>query len=205
KFAMDSRVIYWQLDLYSITHRYGMVDENLYLSTISQGRALRLYSQDWDIYEAQYYARQALKGEELNSDQLAQAKAILDDTIKKNQFSIEVYKNYYELLALSEDYQAQIDILEKYVNTMTEKDSPVDQELIYSLGVAYQNNKQYTEALAIYNKLLEAFPEYTNVYFKLGELYEAQKETGLAIQNYQKVLELDPNAEAARLKLDQLQ
>ena len=205
KFAMDSRVIYWQLDLYSITHRYGMVDENLYLSTISQGRALRLYSQDWDIYEAQYYARQAQKGEELNSDQLAQAKAILDDTIKKNQFSIEVYKNYYELLALSEDYQAQIDILEKYVNTMTEKDSPVDQELIYSLGVAYQNNKQYTEALAIYDKLLEAFPEYTNVYFKLGELYEAQKETGLAIQNYQKVLELDPNAEAARLKLDQLQ
>jgi len=57
----------------------------------------------------------------------------------------------------------------------------------------------------VYNKLLETFPEYTNVYFKLGELYEAQKKTDLAVQNYQKVLELDPNAEAARLKLEQLQ
>lgn len=205
KFPSDSRVIYWQLDLYSITHRYGAVDENSYLSNIYKGRDLSPKSQNWDIYEAQYYARQAQKGEELNSDQLAQAKAILDDTIKKNQFSTEVYKNYYELLALSEDYKAQIDLLEKYVNIILEKDKLVDQELVYLLGVAYQNNKQYTEALAIYNKLLESFPEYTNVYFKLGELYEAQKKNDLAIQNYNKVLELDPNAEAARLKLEQIQ
>lgn len=205
KFPSDSRVIYWQLDLYSINHRYGVVNENSYLSNISKGRDLSPKSQNWDIYEAQYYARQAQKGTELNSDQLAQAKSILDDTIKKNQFSTEVYKNYYELLALSEDYKAQIDILEKYVNIILEKDKLVDQELVYLLGVAYQNNNQYTEALAIYNKLLESFPEYTNVYFKLGELYEAQKKNDLAIQNYNKVLELDPNAESARLKLDQIQ
>jgi tetratricopeptide (TPR) repeat protein len=205
KFAMDSRVIYWQLDLYSITHRYGKVDENLYLSNIARGRDLKPQSQDWDIYEAQYYARQSQKGQELNSEQLEQAKAILDDTIKKNQFSTEAYKNYYELLALSDDYKGQIDLLEKYVNIMLEKDRLVDQELVYLLGVAYQNNQQYTEALAVYNKLLETFPDYTNVYFKLGELYEAQKNTDLAIQNYNKVLELDPNAEAARLKLEQIQ
>lgn len=204
KFAMDSRVIYWQLDLYSITHRYGEVDENLYLSNISRGIDLKPQSQDWDIYKAQYYARQSQKGKELNSDQLAKAKSILDDIINKNQFSTEAYKNYYELLALSEDYKAQIEILEKYFNIMLEKDRLVDQELVYLLGVAYQNNKQYTEALAVYNKLLETFPDYTNVYFKLGELYEAQKENDLAVQNYQKVLELDPNAEAARLKLEQL-
>jgi tetratricopeptide (TPR) repeat protein len=204
KFAMDSRVIYWKLDLYSITHRYGEVDENLYLSNIARGRDLKPQSQDWDIYESQYYARQSQKGQELNSDQLAKAKSILDETINKNQFSTESYKNYYELLALSDDYKAQIKILEKYVNIMLEKDRLVDQELVYLLGVAYQSNKQYIEALAVYNKLLETFPEYTNVYFKLGELYEAQKETDLAVQNYQKVLELDPNAEAARLKLEQL-
>jgi hypothetical protein len=204
KFAMDSRVIYWKLDLYSITHRYGEVDENLYLSNIARGRDLKPQSQDWDIYESQYYARQSQKGQELNSDQLAKAKSILDETINKNQFSTEAYKNYYELLALSDDYKAQIKILEKYVNIMLEKDRLVDQELVYLLGVAYQSNKQYIEALAVYNKLLETFPEYTNVYFKLGELYEAQKETDLAVQNYQKVLELDPNAEAARLKLEQL-
>lgn len=205
KFAMDSIVIYWQLDLYSITHRYGEVDENLYLSNIARGRDLKPQSQDWDIYEAQYYARQSQKGKELNLDQLEQAKAILDETINKNQFSTEAYKNYYELLALSEDYKAQIKILEKYFNIMIEKDRLVDQELVYLFGVAYQNNQQYTEALAVYNKLLKNFPDYTNVYFKLGELYETQKENDLAVQNYKKVLELDPNAEVARLKLDQLQ
>jgi tetratricopeptide (TPR) repeat protein len=205
KFSMDSRVIYWQLDLYSITHRYGEVDEVVYLSNISRGRDLKPQSQDWDIYEAQYYARQAQKGQELNSEQLAQARSILDETIKKNQFSTEAYKNYYELLALSEDYKAQIEILEQYINTMLEKDRLVEQELVYLLGVAYQNNKQYTEALAIYNKLLESFPDYTNVYFKLGEIYEVQKKTDLAIQNYNKVLELDPNAKAASLKLEQIQ
>jgi len=204
-FAMDSRVIYWQLDLYSITHRYGEVDENLYLSNIARGKDLKPQSQDWNIYEAQYYARQSQKGKELNSEQLEQAKAILDDTIKKNQFSTEAYKNYYELLSLSEDYKGQIEILEKYVAIMLKKDSLVDSGLAYLLGVAYQNNKQYTEALAMYNKLLEIFPDYTNVYFKLGEIYEAQKKTDLAVQNYQKVLELDPNAKAARLKLEQIQ
>lgn len=205
KLPSDARVIFWQLDLYSTIQRYGVIDENEYLSLIANGRELQKNSLYWDIYEAQYYARQSQKGQELNSEQLEQAKAILDDTIKKNQFYTEAYKNYYELLALSEDYKAQIDLLEKYVNIMLEKDRLVDSELAYLLGVAYQNNKQYTEALAIYNKLLETFPDYTNVYFKLGELYEAQKENDLAVQNYQKVLELDPNAEAARIKLEQLQ
>lgn len=203
-FPSDNRIIYWQLDLYSVINQYGTVKESDYLDNVNLGKKLQPNSTNWDIYKAQYYARQSQKGKELNSDQLAKAKSILDDIINKNQFSTEAYKNYYELLALSEDYKAQIEILEKYFNIMLEKDRLVDQELVYLLGVAYQNNKQYTEALAVYNKLLETFPDYTNVYFKLGELYEAQKENDLAVQNYQKVLELDPNAEAARLKLEQL-
>jgi tetratricopeptide (TPR) repeat protein len=205
KFALDSRVIYWQLELYSIMHKYSEVEENVYLSNISRGRELKPKSQDWDIYEAQYYARQAQKGQELDSEQLEKAKSILNDSIAKNQFSVEAYKNYYELLSFTDSYEEQINILEKYIQILSEKSIPADQELVYLLGLAYQNNSQYTEAITVYNKLLETFPEYTNVYFKLGEIYEEQDNLDLAKQNYQKVLDLDPNAEAASLKLEQLQ
>jgi tetratricopeptide (TPR) repeat protein len=204
KFTLDSRVIYWQLELSSLIHQYGEVDENEYLAFISKGRDLKPQSQDWDIYEAQYYARQAQKGEKINSEQLEKAKSILNTTIDKNKFSAEAYKNYYDLLSLSEAYEEQIDILEEYVQIVNEKSIPANQELVYLLGLAYQNNNQYIEAIAVYNKLLETFPNYTNVYFKLGEIYEIEKKFDLAKQNYQKVLELDPKAEPARLKLEQL-
>jgi len=204
-FPSDARTVYWKLDLYLTIQRYGVIDENEYLSLISQGRELQRNSLYWDIYEAQYYARQAQKGQEFNIEQINKAKTILKSSIEKNIYFIQAYQNYYDILALNQEYAEQVDILTKYVSFTVSNNLTTNQDLAYLLGVAYQNNKQYTEALAVYNKLLETFPEYTNVYFKLGELYEAQKKTDLAVQNYQKVLELDPNAEAARLKLEQLQ
>lgn len=205
KFRSDARAIYWQLDLYSTIQRYGVIDENEYLSLITKGRELQKNSLYWDIYESQYYAIQAQKVQEINVEQLDKAKTILKSVIEKNIYFVQAYQNYYDILALNQEYVEQVDILTKYVNATVSNNLITNQDLAYFLGVAYQNNKQYDEALLVYNKLLESFPEYTNVYFKLGELYEAQKKTDLAIQNYNKVLELDPNAEAARLKLEQIQ
>jgi len=205
KFRSDARAIYWQLDLYSTIQRYGEIDENEYLSLITKGRELQKNSLYWDIYESQYYSRQAQKVQEINVEQLDKAKTILKSVIEKNIYFVQAYQNYYDILALNQEYAEQVDILTKYVNATVSNNLITNQDLAYFLGVAYQNNKQYDEALLVYNKLLESFPEYTNVYFKLGELYEAQKKNDLAIQNYNKVLELDPNAEAARLKLEQIQ
>ena len=205
KFRSDARAIYWQLDLYSTIQRYGEIDENEYLSLITKGRELQKNSLYWDIYESQYYSRQAQKVQEINVEQLDKAKTILKSVIEKNIYFVQAYQNYYDMLALNQEYAEQVDILTKYVNATVSNNLITNQDLAYFLGVAYQNNKQYDEALLVYNKLLESFPEYTNVYFKLGELYEAQKKNDLAIQNYNKVLELDPNAEAARLKLEQIQ
>lgn len=205
RFPSDTRVIYWKLDLYSTIHRYGVVDENEYLSLISQGRELQRNSLYWDIYEAQYYARQAQKEQKVNVEQLDKAKTILKSVIEKNLYFVQAYQNYYDVLSLNQEYTEQINVLNKYVDVVVSNNLIANQDLVYLLGVAYQNNKQYDDALLVYNKLIETLPEYTNVYFKLGELYEVQKKTDLAIQNYNKVLELDPNAEAARLKLEQLQ
>ena len=203
-FPSDARIIYWKLDLYSTIQRYGVIDESEYLSLITKGRELQKNSLYWDIYEAQYYARQAQKGQEVNVEQLNKAKTILKAAIEKNIYFIQAYQNYYDLLNLNKEYTEQINILNKYISSVIDKNLIADQNLVYNLALAYQNNKQYNEAISYYNKLLESFPNYTNVYFNLGEIYEVQKKNDLAIQKYQKVLELDSNAEIARKKIEQL-
>lgn len=204
-FPSDARIIYWKLDLYSTIQRYGVIDESEYLSLITKGKELQKNSLYWDIYEAQYYARQAQKDKKLNLEQIDKAKSILKSVIEKNVYFVKAYQNYYDILALNQEYAEQINILNKYANAVIDKNLIADQNLVYNLALAYKNNKQYSESIIYYNKLLENFPDYTNVYFNLGEIYEAQKKNDLAKQNYNKVLELDPNAEPARLKLDKLQ
>ena len=199
-FPSDSRVLYWQLDLYSVINNYAYVQEKDYLSSINKGRELQSNVISWDIYEAKYYVRQAQKEKELNIDKFNKAKAILSSLLDKHTYNIEVYTNYYDLLALNNDYKEQINILNKYKS----KNQVHEQYLIYNLALAYQNDQQYDEAIAYYNKLLETFPEYTNVYFRLGEIYEIQQKNDLAIQNYQKVVDLDAQAEEAKLKLEKL-
>jgi|694.fasta_scaffold02072_14 tetratricopeptide (TPR) repeat protein len=204
KFPSDTRVIYWQLELYYTADQYVAVKESDYLYNISRGKELYPSSLYWDLYESQYYIKQAQKDKELNIDNINKAKSILNSILEKNIYFIDAYKNYYDLLSLTKDYNEQINILNKYVNETIDKKLVTDQNLVYNLALAYQNNKQYNEAISYYSKLLESFPNYTNVYFQLGEIYETQKNIDLAIQNYQKVLELDSTAEIARTKIDQL-
>jgi tetratricopeptide (TPR) repeat protein len=203
-FPSDTRVIYWQLELYSISDQYIEVKEADYLYQISRAKELQPNSLYWDLYEAQYYTRQAQKDKELNIDKVNQSKSILNSILEKNIYFIDGYKNYYNVLSLSKDYPEQINILNKYINAIVDKNLIADQNLVYDLALAYQNNKQYDEAISYYTKLLESFPNYTNVYFNLGEIYEVQKKIDLAIQQYQKVLELDSTAEIARKKIEQL-
>ena len=205
KFPSDNRVVYWQLDLYSVINQYGLVKESDYLDNVNLGKKLQPRSINWDIYEAQYYARQAQKEKELNLDQFNKAKDILSKLLEKNQYSLDVYRNYYDLLSLKQDYKEQINILTQYIDLTIKNNSVADRDMVYNLALAYQNNEQYTEAIEVYNKILETFPDYTNVHFKLGEIYEMQNKKQEAIKKYEKVLELDTNAEAARLKLDKLQ
>lgn len=204
QFPDDARVIVWQLDLYSVIDRYGNVEEAEYMKAVNRGKELKPNSFSWVLYEAQYYARQSQKGEELNQDILNKSKAILDTIIEQKKDFAEAYQTYYDILAFAEAYQTQIKILSQYVNTVTTNNQVANKELIYALGLAYQNNRQYDDAIALYTKLLETFPNYTNVYFQLGEIYEANNKIPEAIEQYQKVLELDPQADLVRVRLDQL-
>jgi tetratricopeptide (TPR) repeat protein len=205
RFPGDSRVIRLQLKLYSLIDRYGGADEALYMNTVKRGKELQPNSPNWTLYEAQYYARQSQRSEELNTDLLDKSQALLDEIINTYPSFIDAYQTYYDVLAFNKDYIKQITILSQYYGFVTSKNMIANKDVVYSLAVAYQNNEQYSEAISIYTKLLDAFPQYTNVYFKLGEIYEAQNQKQEAIKQYKKVLELDSTASLAQDKLNKLE
>jgi tetratricopeptide (TPR) repeat protein len=205
KFPKDERVIRWQLELYGVIQKYGAVDENLLLDSVKTGSALRPSSPYWNLYEAQYYIRQSQKTDPKNEEYISKAKTLLDKSIEIKPDFTFAYITYYDIYGMDNNYSEQITILNKYVSTVTSQNSIADRDIVYSLAVAYQNNEQYSEAISLYTKLLDAFPQYTNVYFKLGELYEAQNQKQEAIKQYKKVIELDSTASLAQEKLDKLE
>jgi tetratricopeptide (TPR) repeat protein len=205
RFPKDERVIRWQLELYGVIQQYGDIDSRLLTETVQAGYRLKPSSPYWNLYEAQYYIRQSQKTDPLNEDDIAKGKSLLDKSIEiKPDFAL-AYLTYFDIYGLSNNYSEQINILNKYVSVVTSQNSIADKEVIYSLAVAYQNDKQYSEAIGLYTKLLDAFPQYTNVYFKLGEIYEAQNQRQEAIKQYKKVLELDSTANFAQEKLNKLE
>jgi tetratricopeptide (TPR) repeat protein len=204
RFPKDERIIRWQLELYGVIQKYGDVDEQLLLDSVRTGSALRPSSPYWNLYEAQYYIRQSQKTDPKNEEYISKAKSLLDKSIEiKPDFAL-AYITYYDIYGIDNNYSEQITILNKYVSTVTSQNSIADKDIIYSLAIAYQNNKQYSEAINLYAKLLDAFPQYTNVYFKLGEIYEDQNQNQEAIKQYKKVLELDPEASLVQEKLNKL-
>ena len=205
RFPRDERVIRWQLELYGVIQNYGDVNEQLFVDSVKKGSELRPSSPYWNLYEAQYYIRQSQKTDPANEDDISKAKSLLDKSIEiKPDFAL-AYLTYYDVYGIDNNYSEQITILNKYVSTVTSQDIIADKDVVYSLAVAYQNNEQYSEAISIYTKLLDTFPQYTNVYFKLGEIYEIQNQKQEAIKQYKKVLELDSTASLAQEKLDKLE
>lgn len=57
------------------------------------------------------------------------------------------------------------------------------------------NSKQYTEAIALYNKILGSGYESYAVYYNLGNSYFRNNETAQAILYYEKALKAEPNNE----------
>jgi tetratricopeptide (TPR) repeat protein len=205
RFPKDERVIRWQLELYGVIQKYGAVDEQLLLDSVKTGSALRPSSPYWSLYEAQYYIRQSQKTDPKNQEYISKAKSLLDKSIEiKPDFAL-AYLTYFDIYGIDNNYSEQITILNKYVSVVTSQNSIADKDVVYSLAIAYQNNEQYSEAISLYTKLLDAFPQYTNVYFKLGEIYEAQNQKQEAIKQYKKVIELDSTASLAQEKLNKLE
>lgn len=59
-------------------------------------------------------------------------------------------------------------------------------------GNVYKARGQYQEAIDIYKKALEAYPEYTDVLYNLGKTYRDTENHQDAIKTFEKLIKIDP-------------
>lgn len=66
------------------------------------------------------------------------------------------------------------------------------------------NNNYIQDAIITYTKILEMFPETTDVLLALGNAYLKDKNEGLALKNFRRVLQLEPNNQQATNQIKKL-
>lgn len=69
---------------------------------------------------------------------------------------------------------------------------PKDAEAHSNLGVVFQNQKRYNEALTEYKKAEELNPSNLNIKINIGTLYQEQKKYDNAINTYNSILSMQP-------------
>ena len=72
-------------------------------------------------------------------------------------------------------------------------ETPDDAEAHANLGVVYQKEKRYNEALSEYKKAEELNPKNTNTKINMAALYQEQKKYDLALNIYDEILKIQPS------------
>jgi CubicO group peptidase (beta-lactamase class C family) len=82
------------------------------------------------------------------------------------------------------------------------KDAPIDESTLNVLGYFLLQDGKAQDAIAIFQRNVQEYPQSSNVYDSLGEAYMKAGQKDLAIVNYEKSLQLNPKNEngAAMLK-----
>lgn len=125
---------------------------------------------------------------------------------EKNEEAINVYKEALEIepddLELknylgSIYYQAQMyDEAIEVLTEVVEKADPQSKEFneaLYNLAYSYDLKGEQDQAIATYQKALEASPNDKDLMFNMGRLYFMQENFENAIESFKKVLGIDPD------------
>ena len=75
---------------------------------------------------------------------------------------------------------------------------------VNTLGYRLLRTDMAPEAIEVFKRYVELYPQSANAYDSLGEAYMAHGDTELAIRNYEKSLELNPENANAIAKLEEL-
>jgi tetratricopeptide (TPR) repeat protein len=129
------------------------------------------------VYDGAYYDRAALDAMLGKVEHLANRKSIaeaLSQTISSGGIDAAI-KQYHELKSTQPDAYN------------------FDEAELNSLGYALLGNKNFKDAIRVFQLNVEAYPQSGNVYDSLAEAYLDNGDKELAIANYQKSLQLDPS------------
>jgi CubicO group peptidase (beta-lactamase class C family) len=80
----------------------------------------------------------------------------------------------------------------------------VSESAINDAGYRSLSKKQYADAIAMFQRNVDAHPASPNAYDSLGQAYMENGQTELAIKSYEKTLELNPNSRNAKAMLEKL-
>ena len=118
-----------------------------------------------------------------------------------NDFNASL-KEYDYALKSSEEKEDILNSLEKIWQKKVDE-FPKDAEAHANLGVVYQKQKRYAEALTEYQKAQVLNPTNLNTKINIATLYQEQKKFDLAINNYDAILKIQPyNAKVLAYKAE---
>jgi CubicO group peptidase (beta-lactamase class C family) len=80
----------------------------------------------------------------------------------------------------------------------------LDEATLNSLGYTLLSSEKTSDAIAVFQRNVQEFPKFANVYDSLGDTYMKNSQRELAIENYEISLQLDPTNQNAIKILKQL-
>ena len=97
-------------------------------------------------------------------------------------------------------------VLDKYeeLKSAGDKKQRPPEFVLNAVGYDFLRDGKTDEAIRLFQRNVEEYPESANVWDSLGEAYAAAGKKDLAIENYEKSLELDPKNENAKERLKKL-
>ncbi len=112
-----------------------------------------------------------------------------------------IFEDWY-LPNLFEMYETGgIDALDEHFANISKRWSyklKAPERTINQIGYALLNQDKIDEAIQVFTRNVETYPESSNVYDSLGEAFMKKKDHKLAIKNYKKSIELNPGNENSK-------
>jgi tetratricopeptide (TPR) repeat protein len=84
------------------------------------------------------------------------------------------------------------------------KDTGIDEQTLNTLGYLLLQAGQTQDAIAVFQRNVQEYPQSYNVYDSLGEAYMDAGQKDLAISNYEKSMQINPENKNGAEKLKQL-
>jgi CubicO group peptidase (beta-lactamase class C family) len=130
-----------------------------------------------------------------NSDLgIAAAQMILPKVAKEYNWNYHPPSDSFSTLLLLAKLKGAPVALQRYTALKKSggKDAGIDEGTLNGLGYMVMGDGKLQDAIAIFQRNVQEYPQSSNVYDSLGEAYMKAGQKDLAIANYEKSLQLDP-------------
>lgn len=138
------------------------------------------------------------------------AKVYIPDNLEKAKEqlakAIELKSDYVDALyqnALIKEREGNLGEAIKAMENLVLNNS-LNAELRFQLGRLYYNNNQLSDSIAVFETVLQIFPNHSNALYSLGVAWQKKGNSAKARSYFEKVLELNPDNQEVKARLAEL-